>query len=64
MTGCSYTQSLVAKLVRFLPIPALTIHLGSQSIVCDLLWWADVVIHENQIVIQVKPLPSLHFFPF
>lgn len=40
---------LVAKLIWFLPFPALTIHLGSQSVFCGLLGWADAIIGENPI---------------
>lgn len=48
--------SLLAKLVQFLPFPALRIHLGSQFIACGFLWWAGAVTGGNQVkkMIQVN----------
>lgn len=57
-SGHSYTHffSLLAKLVQFLPFPALRIHLGSQFIACGFLWWAGAVTGGNQVkkMIQVN----------
>lgn len=55
---------LVAKLVQFLPFPALSIHLGSQPIVCGFLWWADAVLGGNQVkkMIQVNTSFPAPFF--
>lgn len=53
-----FLPPLVAKLIWFLPFPALAIHLGSQSVVCGLLGWADAIIGENPIKKMIRVTTS------